>query len=147
MQQRKDWIDIIVDKVHENYNGRQVVIWGFFETSCTISGKLKERYGISTAFYVDGNAAKTDNVQVFHPDCLDGKSDTCYVVIPLTFYQSIKEKISEYGYKEDIDYYYFCGCILRQEPDYFEYAHGNKIIGNYKGLKFSFFGFHSTIEL
>lgn len=147
MQQRKDWIDIIVDKVHENYNGRQVVIWGFFETSCTISGKLKERYGISTAFYVDGNAAKTDNVQVFHPDCLDGKSDTCYVVIPLTFYQSIKEKISEYGYKEDIDYYYFCGCILRQEPDYFEDAHGNKIIGNYKGLKFAFFGFYSTIEL
>ncbi len=146
-RQNEHWIDMIVDKAHENYNGRQVVIWGFFDTSCCISDKLKERYGISTAFYVDGNIAKTDNIQVFHPDYLEGKSDIYYVIVPLTFYQSVKQKMTDYGYKEDIDYFYFCGCILRLEPDYYEDAHGNKIIGRYEGLKFAFFGFHSTIEL
>ena len=36
---------------------------------------------------------------------------------------------------------------LRQEAEYYEDSHGNKIIGNYKGLKFVFSGFHSVIEI
>ncbi len=142
-----NWIDYIADKVYENYNGRQVIIWGAFETANNISDKLKERYDIDTAFYVDGNTVKVDNDQIFSPNCLYGKADKYYVVIPLTFYQTVKERISEYGYREEIDYYYFCDCIVRQEPNYYEDAHGNKIIGKYEGLKFGFFGFNSTIEI
>lgn len=142
-----NWIDYIADKVYENYNGRRIVIWGAFDTAYNISDKLKERYSIDTAFYVDVNPAKVDNNHVFPIDCLYGKADKYYVVIPLTFYQSVKEKISEYGYTEDIDYYYFCGCIVRQEANYYEDAHGNKIIGKYEGLKFGFFGFNSIIEI
>lgn len=36
---------------------------------------------------------------------------------------------------------------MRQEPEYYEDAHGNKIIGNYQGLKFAFSGFNSVVEL
>lgn len=51
------------------------------------------------------------------------------------------------GYHSDIDYYYFCDCVLKQEPEYYEDSHGNKIIGNHQGLKCVFSGFHSVIEI
>lgn len=51
------------------------------------------------------------------------------------------------GYYSDSDYYYFCDCVLRQEQEYYEDLHGNRIIGNYHGLKFVFSGFHSVIEI
>ncbi len=37
--------------------------------------------------------------------------------------------------------------MLRQTPEYYEDAHGNKIIGKYEGLKFCFSGFGSVIEI
>lgn len=58
-----------------------------------------------------------------------------------------KRAVSTGGYKQDVDYYYFCDCVLRQEEDYYEDAHGNKIIGNYQGLKFAFSGFRSVIKI
>ena len=51
------------------------------------------------------------------------------------------------GYSSGLDYYYFCDCVLRQELEYYEDLHGNKIVGNYQGLKFVFSGFHSVIEI
>ena len=49
------------------------------------------------------------------------------------------------GYKDRIDYYYFSDCVVDQREDYYEDAHGNKIIGRYGGLRFSFSGFGSSI--
>ena len=70
----ENWIATIVDKVYECYRGRQVVLWGKYSVSESIKNELKDRHGINIAFYVDSNAEKTDNVQVFLPDCLKGKS-------------------------------------------------------------------------
>ncbi len=63
------------------------------------------------------------------------------------FISQLKKKYRGGGYNPCSDYYYFCDCVLRQEAEYYEDSHGNKIIGNYKGLKFVFSGFHSVIEI
>ena len=63
------------------------------KASDDIRDKLKQKYEIEIAFYVDGDARKIDNNQVFPTDCLDGKASEYYVVIPLAFYQSIKTKL------------------------------------------------------
>lgn len=141
------WIDDIADTVNKYYAGRKIVLWGKYQVSDDIKEKLKEKYGIDIAFYVDGDTKKIDNRQVFFTDCLDGKFSEYYVVIPLAFYQSIKNKLEGGGYKSEIDYYYFSDCVVCQRDDYYEDAHGNKIIGRYQGLKFAFSGFGSTIEI
>lgn len=147
-QEKTDWIEYIADKVFECYKNRKIVLWG---GECVVSkdieDKLKEKYQVQTAFYVDNDTGKIDNTQVFSPDCLIGKSEEYYIVIPLAVHQSIKELLYIGGYKADIDYYYFNDCILYQEEDYYEDAHGNKIIGRYQGLKFTFRGFDSIIEI
>ena len=64
-----------------------------------------------------------------------------------TIREKLKEKLTENGYKENTDYYYFCDCIIQQRDDYYEDSHGNRIFGAYQGLKFAFSGFHSTIRI
>lgn len=149
MQQEstENWIDHMINKAFENYNGREIVIWGRYGVSDSIKDGLREKYGIDTAFYVDSDISKTDRRTVLSPECLFGKSDKYYVIIPIAFYQSVRDKITGGGYKPGLDYYYFCDCVLRQEPEYYEDLHGNKIVGNYQGLKFVFSGFHSVIEI
>lgn len=149
MQQEsiRNWIDHMINKAVENYNGRKIVIWGKYGVSDSIKGGLKEKYGIDTAFYVDSDINQIDGKTVFSPEYLCGKSDRYYVIIPIAFYQSVKNKLTGGGYRSGIDYYYFCDCVLKQEPEYYEDSHGNKIIGNYQGLKCVFSGFHSVIEI
>lgn len=146
-EQTEDWIDYIINKAFENYSGREIVIWGSYEVSDSISDRLKEKYGIDIAFYVDSDSVKIDEKRVFSSERLLGKSDKYYVIIPLAFYQSIREKLIVGGYFPNVDYYYFSDCILQHTPEYYEDAHGNKIIGKYEGLKFSFSGFHSVVEI
>lgn len=92
-QETKDWIEDIVEKTVNNYNGREVVIWGKYEVGDTIKEELEKRHEIGVAFFIDSDISKIDNNQVFSSDILCGKSDTYYVVIPLAFYQGIKEKL------------------------------------------------------
>lgn len=146
-EQTQDWIEYIVDYVYAHYSGRKVVLWGKYIVSDNIQNKLKEKYHIDTAFYVDGSSEKIDNRDVFSPDVLRGRSAEYYVVIPLAYYQSVKDTLLKGGYKPDADYFYFCDCIVRKETDYYEDAHGNKIIGRYEGMKFAFSGFNSVIEI
>lgn len=143
----EDWIEHTVDRVNDYYTGRQVVLWGKYDVSENIQHRLKKKYKIDTAFYVDSDASKIDNKQVYSIDCLYGKSKEYYIVIPLAFYQSVKDRLLAGGYQPNLDYYYFCDCILRQETDYYEDANGNKIFGKYQGLKFAFSGFDSVIEI
>lgn len=91
-QETADWIAHIVAKTVENYAGRKVVIWGKYAVSDTIKAELIKQE-IETAFFVDSDPAKTDDEQVFSPDCLSGKKDSYYIVIPLAFYQEIREKL------------------------------------------------------
>lgn len=149
MQQNNntDWVDYITKQVYKNYNGRDVIIWGSYGAAVCIKERLKETYGIDTAFYVDGDKDKVDNRTVFSPECLSGKSKQYYIVVPIAFYPSVCSQLIQGGYRKDIDYYYFCDCVLRDDPDYYEDAHGNKIIGNHHGLKFAFSGFNSVIKI
>lgn len=145
--ENRNWIEHIVEKVVENYCGREVVIWGKYEVGDKIKEKLQQIHEIKVAFYVDNDVLKIDEDEVRSPERLWGKSDKYYVIIPLSFHQGIKGKLTGGGYTKHKDYYYFCDCILHQEEDYYEDAHGNKIIGKYKGLKFAFSGFDSVIEI
>lgn len=142
-----DWIEDIVEKTYHNYKKRKVVLWGKYITSETIKDKLKEVYGIETAFFVDKDASKIDNKQVYPTGCLQGKSDEYYVVVPVAYYQSLKEELIGGGYKKDQDYYYFCDCIVKMTDDYYEDSHGNKIIGEYSKSKFVFSGFNSFVRI
>lgn len=146
-QQENDWIEYIADKVYEYYEGRKVVLWGKYKESDNIKDKLDEKYQIDTVFYVDSDAVKIDNKEVFPAECLIGKAAEYYVVIPLAVYETIREFLLKSGYRADLDYYYFSDCIIRQEDDYYEDAHGNKIIGRYAGMKVAFSGFGSVIEI
>lgn len=54
----KDWIEHIADTVHKYYAGRQIVLWGKYQASDEIRDKLKQKYGMDVAFYVDGDSKK-----------------------------------------------------------------------------------------
>lgn len=145
--QAGDWIETIVDKICENYGGRKVVLWGKYEVSDIIKEKLQREYGIEVTFYIDNDSAKINGYDVYSIEQINGKSREYYIVVPLAFYPSIKECLIKGGYEPDKDYCYFSDCIIREETDYYEDAHGNRIVGNYQGLKFAFSGFHSVIEI
>lgn len=146
-EQSQDWIEYMVDQAHRNYGGREIVVWGSYKVSDEIKETLMEKHGIDVGFCVDNDKSKINGSQVYSPDYIAGKSDKYYVVVPLAFYKKIKEQLISGGYKADIDYCYFCDCVLCQESNYYEDAHGNKIIGNYHGLKFAFTGFNSLIKI
>lgn len=93
----ENWIDHIVNKAYENYNGREIVIWGKYGISDSIKERLKEKYGIDTEFYVDSDIRKMDEKTVFSPEYLYKKSDKYYVIIPISLYQSVKEKLTRGG--------------------------------------------------
>ena len=76
-----DWVEDIADQVHLNYKGRKIVIWGNYGTADSIN----------TAFYVDGDGRKVDGRKAFPPECLAGKSDQYYVVVPIAYYPAVRE--------------------------------------------------------
>lgn len=147
MEQTEDWIDNMINVAMENCREREIVLWGKYEISDQIRDELKEQYGKEIAFYVDSDTSKIDDKHVLSPDVLHGKSDQYYVIIPIGFYLSVREKMGSGGYFPNVDYYYFCDCVVQQTPDYYEDTHGNKVIGNRKGLKFVCSGFSSVIEI
>ncbi len=146
-EQAEDWIEMIIDKACGNYRGRKIVLWGKYEISDIIKAELKKKYGIEAAFYIDSDAAKLDGHEVYPIEHIYGKADEYYIVIALSFYPSIKRCLTEGGYEPEKDYYYFSDCIIRDEPDYYEDAHGNRMTGKHQGLKFAFSGFHSVIDI
>lgn len=143
----KDWIDYIVEEVYKYYNNRDIVLWGKYSVSDSIRAKLKERYGLDIAFYVENDITKIDNICIFPSSCLAGKASEYYVVVPLAFYPELKEQLIGGGYRRNLDYYYFCDCVIEQNIDRYEDSHGNKIIGKYQGIKFAFTGFNTIIEI
>lgn len=140
----KDWIIDIAEKTSEKYNGRKVVLWGDFISSYIIRDRLKEKCNIEVGFIVDSDSSKIDGEKVLPVSSIKGKSKEYFVVIPIAFYQSLKNTLIEYGYTTD-DYYYFCDCIVAKTDDYYEDSHGNKIIGNYRSAKIVLTGFDALV--
>ena len=81
MQQEstENWIDHMINKAFENYNGREIVIWGRYGVSDSIKDGLREKYGIDTAFYVDSDISKINGRTVLSPEYLFGKSDKYFI--------------------------------------------------------------------
>ncbi len=146
MEEKRDWIDYIIDEVYKYYDKREVVLWGKYETADEIAERMKKRYGIKTAFHVESDAAKIDDIHVRPKQCLKGRADQYYVIVPLAFYQSLKDDLVSWGYRKDLDYFYFSDCIVQNTADYYEDLHGNRIIGKHRNVKFYFTGFNSTIK-
>lgn len=147
MVNSRDWIDCIVEETWENYTGRKIVLWGKYGASDRIKKELKKRYGVEIAFYIDKDSTKIDNRNVFSTSCLQGRSKEYYVVVPVGYYQSLKEELIQGGYSKEKDYSYFCDCITSQTSDYYEDTHGNKVLGAYSNCKFVFSGFNSTVKI
>lgn len=93
----ENWIDHIIRKAFENYDGREIVIWGKYEVSESIREGFKEKYGIDISFYVDSDLTQTDGKKTFSPEYLYGKSNQYYLIIPIAFYSSVKEKVIRGG--------------------------------------------------
>lgn len=88
-----DFKEDIINTILKKYNGRQIVLWGKYKTTEDIKEKLKENYGIGDVCYIDSNSKMVDGKKVFNTDYIMGKSENCYVVIPLAVYESIREKL------------------------------------------------------
>lgn len=142
----KDWISDIVEKTVERYNSRLVILWGYYEISHLIRKRLKEEYNIDVEFFVDGDSSKIDGDMILPVSSLRGKNREYFIIIPIAYYQSIKNILIEYGYTPD-DYYYFCDCIVTKTENYYEDTHGNKIIGNYRDAKIVLSGFNSVVTI
>ncbi len=78
---------------------------------------------------------------------LNGKVDQYYIAVSLAFYQSLKDELVSWGYRKDLDYFYFSDCIVQNTADYYEDLHGNRIIEKRGNVKFYFTGLNSTIKL
>lgn len=96
---------------------------------------------------MDSDAKRVDDMYIRPKQCLGGGADRYYVVVPLGFYQSIKDDLVSWGYRKDLDYFYFSDCIVQDAEDYYEDLHGNKLFGRHKNLKICFRGFNAVIKL
>ena len=140
----KNWLYEMAEQAQNNRNGRDIVIWGYYKAANDLEEVLLNKYGIKTVFYVDGNKKLVDEVYIFSPDILEDKSSQYYVLIPLSYYQSIKESLEIWGYDSN-DYYYFNDCVIvHDEKEYLD-KHGNKIINPPKNVKFTFMGYDNEI--
>lgn len=144
--EKNNWYNCILANTKNYYNNRQVVIWGAFDTGKRIKLRL-EGEGICDVIFVDSDAQKQNLDGVYASDILKGNADKYYVVIPLNYKKSIVEKLKEFGYKKNKDYYYFCDCIKEERRDYYEDYHGNIIYGSHPNLDIMFYGFGSTVRM
>lgn len=83
-----DWIEDIIEHTLENYEGRQIVLWGKYEVSKQIKERLMNEYKIENIIYIDTDLNKVDYMEVFPTEYIAGKSKELYVVI--SFMQSLK---------------------------------------------------------
>lgn len=148
---KRDWIDYVIEHALHAYQGRKIVLWGYFETSITIQTRLREEHGQEIAFFVDSSCAKQDGDLVRSPACLEEMAQDFFVAVPLAFYPSIKNTLIQYGYQDGQDYIYFKDyqsvAAVAQRDDYYEDVRGNRIIGAYAGLDVMFCGIGATVQI
>ena len=142
----KQWIYKIAQSASELCKEKKIIIWGDYTISYQIKDILVNQYKKEVFGYVDSDPKKADDEKVFCAAYLKGKKDKYFIVIPLAFHQSIKDKLSEYGYSPE-DYYYYNDCIIEDRDDYYKDARGNYMIGKRKNIKVVFNGDHSILKL
>lgn len=142
----KKWIHKIAQNAATLCKNKKIIIWGDYSISYQIKDLLVSQYRKEVFGYVDSDLPKTDSEKVFCAEYLKGKKDKYFIVIPLAFHQSIKDKLEEYGYLPE-DYYYYNDCIIEDRDDYYKDARGNCIIGKRRNIKIVFNGDNSTVKI
>lgn len=116
------------DSIYNNRKCRKAVIWG-----ASVAGKFLKEYlgktGIEVEFFLD-RRAETDNfyyeeLKVLPPSVLKGKKDEYYVLVAMDHYDSVEQKLEEYGYNEMIDYIYYIHREYIVEPGISKDIYGN----------------------
>lgn len=143
----QNWLDEIIECTLNNFNNREIVIWGSNKTAETISNRLKKEYDLKTAFFVDSNSQLVDNYYVKNKNILKDCAYKYYVIVPLAYYPIIKNDLTNWGYTKDKDYCYWTDCVITDTEDYYEDAHGNKLFGYHYNLNFMFCGYGGTVKI
>ena len=141
-----DWVYQIAERALSLCGRREIVLWGDYIISHRIEEILYNKYRMNIFAYVDSDLQKVDNRRIYGIDFLAGKKDKFFVIVPLTFHQSIKDKLKEYGYSS-ADYYYHNDCVIEDRNDYYEDSRGNRIIGRRGNIRVVFNGDNSTVCL
>ncbi len=142
----KKWIYIIAHSAAARCRDKKIIIWGNYIISYQIKDVLTNQYNKEVFGYVDSDSKKADDEKVFGVEYLKGKKDKYFIVIPLAFHQSIKDKLEEYGYLPE-DYFYYNDCVIEDRDDYYKDARGNCIIGKRRNIKIVFNGDNSVIKI
>lgn len=143
----EDWICDIVRTTYRNYKGRKVVIWGKYGVAERIAKGLKDRCQILVYGYIESNQSKVGDCVFYVSDFFEqARKEDYYIVVPLARRPEVVETLTKNGFIKGTDYYYFAECVLEQRENYYEDAHGNKIIGKTEGTgQIIFLGFHATV--
>lgn len=146
----EDWICDIVRNTYRNYEGRKIILWGKYRVPERIAKALEDVYHISVYGYIESNESKIgDSVFLVSDFFAQARKEEYYIVVPLAFRPEVVETLRKNGFEKNTDYYYFTECVIEQREDYYEDAHGNKIIGKTGGAlgRIVFLGFHATVTI
>lgn len=88
-----DWIADIMSNVAKNYRGRKVVLWGKYDIAEYIHDILKNYYNIEVDCYIDSDSKKVGKGSVFPIEYIMGKAKEYYIVVPIRFYQSVRDSL------------------------------------------------------
>lgn len=92
-----DWIEDILETTSKNINGRKAVLWGCHETSRNIKKWLYEIYHIETAFFIDSDLSKVDDVNVKKIDSIKNHNQDYYVIVPIAYYASTSQFLKHFS--------------------------------------------------
>lgn len=140
------FLEELISNIRRYSNERKLVVWGKTELSNMIIERLKEN-NIEVEFVVDSNPDKIDGIKVNNPIKLENQKSEYYVIVLVRVHEEIKNTLKEFGYEKKDDYYYFTDCVIVETENYYEDAHGNKIVGNHRNCDVFFLGYDSSINI
>lgn len=87
-----NWIDDIIEKVLQNYNGRKIVIWGYNRASKDIV-RVLQSHDVQFGFFIEDEVNSIDGRVVREFSEIAGKFDDYYLVVTMGYYADRKALI------------------------------------------------------
>lgn len=143
-----NYLQARVQQCIENYNGRDIVIWGAGQNNQLVKEYL-QKSGLYVKSVVDSEPV--DN-GVTKPDILIGNSTQYYVVVSIKEQESeILEFLELQGYEWKKDYSYIPQIKNpkwnKLSGRYYEDEYGNRVFGNLQGIEILFSGYCSEVKV
>ncbi len=136
-----DIVNLCFNHAVEYANKRIVAIWGECKNAYILQEKLQE-IGFRTVI-MDGDEVKVDEINILSPFLCDDY----YYLIPIPFYNEIRNAIRKAKKIRKMDYYCPYDDVVIENQNYYEDSRGNKVYGNRKGLQLLFYGNNSIIVI